>query len=122
MRLFDSLRRTLNLQVGVETLETSSQALDEALTRVRFQPTLVIGFVSPHLEIDMIASKIRNRFPNAALALCSTAGELCSQNGGLYCETGNHWDRVVLQCFDASLVARAEVVSMPLGSEDLRQG
>ncbi|MEJ2426161.1 MAG: methyl-accepting chemotaxis protein, partial [Candidatus Thiodiazotropha sp.] len=40
----------------------------------------------------------------------------------LYCETGNHWDRVVLQCFDASLVARAEVVSMPLGSEDLRQG
>jgi uncharacterized protein YoxC len=122
MRLFDSLRRTLNMQVGVETLETSSQALDDALTRVQFQPTLVIGFVSPHLEIDTIASKIRSRFPNAALALCSTAGELCSRNGGLYCETGNHWDRVVLQCFDASLVARAEVVSMPLGSEDLRQG
>ena len=68
------------------------------------------------------ADEVRRRFPDAALAMCTTAGELCSEQGQLYCTTGGSWDRIVLQCFDASLVARAEVVAIPLGSEDLRRG
>ncbi|THF63922.1 chemotaxis protein [Pseudothauera nasutitermitis] len=106
----------------VLTLQASSAELAARLAGLRCKPTLVIGFVSPHIDIDRVASEVRRRFPDAALALCSTAGELCAEHGQLYCETGGRWDRVVLQCFDASLVARARVATIPLGSEDLRRG
>src|SRR5690606_21284705 len=38
----------------------------------------------------------------------------------LYCATSGQWDGVVLQLFDASVIASAEVVHVPLGSEDIR--
>ena len=40
----------------------------------------------------------------------------------MYCEAERYWDRVVVQCFDASIITQAEVVSLPLGCEDIRQG
>lgn len=122
MGFFGNRRREAAGQSGVATLQSTLGELDSALGGLRLRPTLVIGYVSPHLDIDQVAARVRQRFPEAAIALCTTAGELCSQKDRLYCDTGNRWDRVVLQCFDASLVARAEVVSLPLGCEDLRSG
>ncbi|CAL95597.1 putative methyl-accepting chemotaxis protein [Azoarcus olearius] len=108
---------------GVVTLQARAADLDTVLARAAIKPTFVAAFVSPHVDIDRVASTLSSRFPGAALALTTTAGELCSEGGSrLYCDTGNHWDRVVIQCFDASIIARAEVVSIPLGSEDLRSG
>ncbi|QID16867.1 chemotaxis protein [Nitrogeniibacter mangrovi] len=107
---------------GVATLSTSSRALAGALAGLRMRATFVVGYVSPHIDIDQVAAQIRSRFPDAAMALCSTAGELCGESGGLYCGTEGSWDRIVLQCFDASIVARAQVVSTPLECDDLRRG
>ncbi len=107
---------------GVSTLRTTSGELSAALARVRLKPTFIVGYVSPHNDIDQVAGQLRARFPGAAMALCSTAGELCGEGGGLYCGTDGNWDSIVLQCFDASIVAQAQVVSLPLACDDLRQG
>jgi hypothetical protein len=47
---------------------------------------------------------------------------LCNAANSLYCTTGERWDRVVLQLFDDSLIASAEVVMVPLECEDIRGG
>ena len=120
MGLFNQLRSAK--PTGVHTLEASSSALAEALASVTLRATFVVGYVSPHVDVDKVAQVLKARFAGVPLMLCTTAGELCSSGGSLYCRTGESWDRVVVQCFDASLVERAQVVALPLGSEDLRRG
>ncbi len=47
---------------------------------------------------------------------------MCNGANTLYCQTGETWDRVVLQLFDASVIVSAEVVMVPLECEDIRGG
>ena len=107
---------------GVAIVRCRATEVAQQLDAVRLTPTFIGGYVSPHVDIDGVARAVRAKFPNVPLALCSTAGELCGEGGSVYCDTGERWETVVLQCFDASLVARAQVVRVPLGCEDLRQG
>ncbi|EXF44370.1 chemotaxis sensory transducer protein [Pseudomonas sp. BAY1663] len=107
---------------GVLSLLSSAAELAPQLAALRFTPTYIAGFVSPHLDLDAVARQIRQRFPQAVLSLCTTAGELCSDQGRLYCATGERWDRVVLQLFDASVIAQAEIVHVPLECRDIRGG
>ena len=107
---------------GVITLRSTAGGLSAALAKLRLKPTFIVGYVSPHNDIDQVAGQLRSRFPGVAMALCSTAGELCGEGGGLYCGTDGNWDSIVLQCFDASLVARAQVIRLPLECDDLRRG
>jgi hypothetical protein len=120
MNLFKSLRS--GSQPGVHTLEATSSGLAAALASVTLRATFVVAYVSPHVDLDGVARTLGARFSGVPLMLCSTAGELCSTGGGLYCRSGESWDRVVVQCFDASLIERAQVVSVALGSDDLRHG
>lgn len=105
---------------GVANVQCTSRQLGETLSSIGLKATYVTGYVSPHVDLDGVAREVAQRFPGAAISLCSTAGELCGQDGALYCSTGGQWDRVVLQVFDASVVARAEVVHVPLESQDIR--
>ncbi|MFQ7898623.1 methyl-accepting chemotaxis protein [Stutzerimonas degradans] len=105
---------------GVTSLLGSAAQLPEQLAALRLEPTYIAGFVSPHVDLDAVARLIRQRFPQAVISLCTTAGELSSQNTQLYCSTGAHWDRVALQLFDASVIAAAEIVHVPLECEDIR--
>ena len=107
---------------GVFTLQTRSSELGAALAGVSIQPKIIIGFVSPHIEIDTVSQTVHHRFPGTPLMLCSTAGELCSSESSIYCATGQSWDRIVLQFFDESLIEQVKMVAIPLGSEDLRCG
>ena len=107
---------------GVHTLQCRAGELAQQLAGARIAPTFIGGYVSPHVDIEQVARAVTARFPGVPVMLCSTAGELCSDSRNLYCGTGDSWDRVVLQCFDASLIARAQVVAVPLGCEDLRRG
>jgi len=109
-------------QAGVFALQTRSSELGSALNSLSFQPRFIVGFVSPYVDIDTVAKAIHNRFSGTPMMLCSTAGELCSSDTGIYCSTGNSWDRIVLQCFDESLIEQVKIVAVPLGSEDLRRG
>jgi uncharacterized protein YoxC len=107
---------------GTQSITCSANDLEQALNGVRLTPVLITGFVSPHLDIDRVASAIKARFGNSAISLCTTSGELCNSAEALYCATGDSWDRVVLQFFDVTVIDSAEVVMVPLGSEDIRSG
>ncbi|UXZ96168.1 FIST C-terminal domain-containing protein [Pseudomonas phytophila] len=120
MSLFARLRGTPARSGGVLNLITSARSLSEQLASVSFEPVYLTGFVSPHIDIDQIARSISARFPNTAISLCTTSGELSSKNDALYCATGDQWDRVVLALFDSSVIQSAEIVHIPLHSEDIR--
>jgi hypothetical protein len=107
---------------GAIALQSTATGLSGELEKVRITPTFVSAYVSPHVDIDQVARVLASRFSGVPMMICSTAGELHADAGRLYCPTGNRWDRVVVQCFDASVIAEAEVVSVPLGCEDLRRG
>ena len=107
---------------GTVSVACTAGELDQALAGLRIDPVLVIGFVSPHLDIDQIAAKVKRRFAHSAISLCTTSGELCNGANTLYCATGDSWDRVVLQFFDASVIVSAEVVMVRLECEDIRGG
>ena len=107
---------------GVIALQSTASGIANELQKVRFTPTFISAYVSPHIDIDQIAKTLASRFAGVPMMICSTAGELHADSGRLYCPTGNRWDHVVVHCFDASLVAAAQVVSVPLGCEDLRRG
>ncbi|MBA1193264.1 chemotaxis protein [Pseudomonas entomophila] len=116
------LKKSRPSRPGTATLTSTANDLEAALAALRITPTLITGFLSPHLNIDAIAATLRRRFPHASISLCTTAGELCNAPRSLYCATGEHWDRIVLQLFDDSLIASAEVVMVPLECEDIRGG
>ena len=107
---------------GTATLTSTANDLEAGLAALRITPTLITGFISPHLDIDAIAARLRRRFPHASISLCTTSGELCNAPRSLYCATGERWDRIVLQLFDDSVIASAEVVMVPLECEDIRGG
>lgn len=107
---------------GAVSVTCTASELDRALAGLRIQPVLVTGFVSPYLDIDQIAAQVRSRFANSTISLCTTSGELCNAPDTLYCATGDSWDGVVLQLFDSSLIASAEVVMIALECEDIRGG
>jgi uncharacterized protein YukE len=107
---------------GAVTVSGSSGELASKLAALTIKPAFIAGFVSPHLDLDTVARSLAARFPGIAMTLCSTAGELCSGEESLYCRTGEHWDHVVLQCFDASLIAQVHVAAVPLDCADLRRG
>ena len=104
------------------SLESSSAGLAARLEEIDFLPTFISAYVSPHVNFDQVARVFSRRFPGVPMMICSTAGELHPSAGSLYCATGDRWDRVVVLCFDASVIATAEVVAVPLGCEDLRRG
>ena len=107
---------------GSLSVACSAGELESRLRALRLTPTLVTGFVSPHVDIDQVARRIKERFGQCVVSLCTTSGELCSDASQLYCATGERWDRVVLQLFDASVIASAEVVMVPLECADIRSG
>lgn len=107
---------------GTATLTCTANELESSLANLRIAPVLITGFISPHLDIDQVAAKLKRRFPQTSISLCTSAGELCNAANSLYCTTGERWDRIVLQFFDDSLIASAEVVMVPLECEDIRSG
>ncbi|GAA4494557.1 methyl-accepting chemotaxis protein [Pseudaeromonas paramecii] len=108
---------------GVHTLHIQGASLAGDLATVPFTPVLIMGFVSPHVPMEPIASAIKARFPGTALVLSTSAGALCGGEAQrLYCGTEGHWQDTVLECFGPDLLAGVEVVKVPLGSADLSQG
>jgi hypothetical protein len=85
---------------------------------------LVLAYVAPQLDFHAICGQLRRRLPaGAELLAVSTAGELCSSDGGpLYLPTGEGWSTVVLQLFSRRLVQRAAIYTVDLHCEDIRSG
>lgn len=116
------VEHTADVAAGVTTLQCSGGNLPEKLNQLDIAATLVCAYISPHCDFDGVVETLNARFGDVPMMICTTAGELHADGGRLYCLTGSRWDSVVVVCFDSSLIERVEVVSVPLGSEDLRQG
>ena len=89
-------------------------------------PSLVLGFVSPHLDFRSVARTIKSRLPqNTPFIAVSTAGELSSspdRDEPLYCAAPASWSTVVLQLFSRDLIADVSLHTVPLHCEDIRAG
>lgn len=64
---------------GTASLLCTASQLSQQLTALRFEPTYIAGFVSPHVDLDAVARQVSQRFPRATISLCTTAGELSSE-------------------------------------------
>lgn len=105
-----------------KTIKCELSGLPAQLSGISFTPVFIVGFVSPHIDIDTVAKRIKEKFPSAKMILSTTAGELCNISDKLYCDTPHTWDNILLQCFGSNMIASAEIITVPLGSSDLRAG
>ena len=122
MKLSTLFNKTRAASQGSISVVCSAGELERELQSLRLNPVLVTGFISPHVDLDQVARRIKQRFPNSTISLCTTSGELTSSASQLYQATGDRWDRIVLQLFDSAVIASAEVVMVPLECEDIRSG
>lgn len=106
----------------ITSIQCSSAELDGMLSKIKFKPKFLIGFVSPSLPLDSIADAIKARFPDTKFLLSTSAGELCNAKNGLYCETNDGWDNIVIQAYGGNVILSAEIITIPLGSADIRKG
>ena len=107
-------KKLLRAPQGIQTIQATAAHLTTELASVSLTPTFITGYVSPHNDIESTARAIASRFPGVPFMLSTTAGELCSQGDNLYCPTADRWDQVVIQCFDRSLIASAQIATVPL--------
>jgi hypothetical protein len=88
--------------------------------------TLVMAYVSPHVNFQAVVDGIRQRCGAIPLIATTTSGELCttgpSDRDSLYCRAENNWDNVIIQIFSPDLIAAISVHSIPLANEDIRAG
>ena len=63
------------------TINTTSADLSKDIANTPFQPSFIIGYTSPNFDINNVArAKKCEKFPGVKMLLCSTAGELCSED------------------------------------------
>lgn len=110
------------LKQSILTIEAPISSLRDQLQNLEFKPKFVTGYVSPHVDIDQVAQIVKQYCGESKFLLSSSAGELCSSKGGLYHETPDVWDNVVLQVFGDDLIEAVDVISLPLSCEDLKSG
>lgn len=113
----------------IKTVNTTESQLDGTLAKGLYfgedAPAFILGYISPHINFNSVAQKVKSLFPNETkVILITTAGELCSFNmdekrGMLYNDASSTWENIVLQSFSSSMVESVEVLSIPLFSEDM---
>lgn len=105
---------------------SSSEVSHEKLSSLTFSQSsisLVIVFVSPHLEFEITLRQIKSALPEADKVIgVMTAGELSSCQGGLYHQAGDYWDHIVIQSYSSEVFAQISVSTVPLFCEDIRAG
>ena len=83
---------------------------------------MVLGFISPHLNFEVISKKIKSVFPDETkVVLTTTAGELCTfdldrKKDLLYHEANGSWQNIVLQSFSEDIIDKVEILTIPLFS------
>ena len=86
---------------------------------------LILGFISPDLDMDKVARAIKQEIPSSAkLILMTTSGELCrtEQSSTLYCPAPEGRAKILLQAFTHRMIENTYVMSIPLPDDDLRAG
>ena len=97
----------------------------QSLCDVAEGAALIVGFVSPDLDLTDVAQKIKpNIDPDTKLMMLTTAGELCRTNSDstIYRPTDENRRRVLLQSYSRRMIEKVQIVSVPLPNDDLRGG
>lgn len=112
----------------IQVLDTNEFDLGNNIHKLFFNetaPSLVLGFISPHLNFGKISQKIKSSFPDSTkVILTTTAGELCTFNldekrDSLYHDASSFWNNIVLQSFSGEIIDELEVITIPLFSEGI---
>jgi hypothetical protein len=113
----------------IRILDTNDSNLLDGINGLFFDsvaPKLVLGFISPHLNFEVISQKIKDSFPHETkVVLTTTAGELCTFNldekkNSLYHEAPSSWQNIVLQSFSTDIIDKIEILTIPLFSENIK--
>jgi hypothetical protein len=118
-------QESLSKNVITVTLK-ESQIRSEKLMDFPFKPKLVLGFISPELNFESVAFKLKDTFQKGTfLILSTTAGELCNfdrnkPTKNLYSQNNaGCGDNIVLMIFDENMIEDVYVSSIDLKSEDI---
>ena len=112
----------------IRILDTNDSNLQDRIHSLFFcenAPKLVLGFISPHLNFEIVSKKIKSSFPSETkVILTTTAGELCTfdlntKKDSLYHEANNPWQNIVLQSFSEDIIDKIEILTIPLFSENI---
>jgi hypothetical protein len=105
----------------VQVIRTDAGKLASALAPDP-QVALVLGYLSPHVDAEACAREIARAYPSAAVALTTTAGELCSAQAGdpLYLAAEGTWQTIVLQLLRRDLVEAVHLEPVPLACDDIK--
>jgi hypothetical protein len=112
----------------IRVLDTDDTNLQDRINSLFFgenAPKLVLGFISPHLNFEVISKKIKSVFPDETkVVLTTTAGELCTfdldkKKDSLYHEANGSWQNIVLQSFSEDIIDKVEILTIPLFSENI---
>lgn len=120
-----------NISSYIKVLTTDEMSLNDSVIKSLFfgekAPRLVLGFVSPHINFDSTARKIKSMFPgDTKVILTTTAGELCSfdleqKRESLYLDASSTWNNIILQSFSYDMIEDIEILSIPLFSENITE-
>jgi hypothetical protein len=84
---------------------------------------LILGFISPDIDPDMIAAQLKQICSGIPLILTSTAGELCNRDGEkllpLYHPARENRQTIVLQCFSPEIVSAVDIHTIDLQQPEL---
>lgn len=105
-------------------IRTQAHTLSADLVDLSNPVSLVLGYVSPHVDLQTVNRTLKSRYPQAKIILTTTAGELCATQAsdGLYLPADGQWQSVVIQLFDSRLIAAAHIEVVPLACEDIKAG
>jgi len=107
---------------------SASEFSTDLLEKLLFEDSgtkLVVGYISPNIDFELYAKKIKDFFGNdIKVLLSSSAGELCNINPGnnsnIYLNTLENWDTIVLQSFNSQMIKDIHTYTIPLHNEDIK--
>lgn len=112
-------------QTASKTLSIKQHQITlESLSRLNLAggTSLVIAYVSPHLDFASVSKQLRNSMPFADQVIgIMTSGELGGQDA-LYHDAPSTWDNIVLHSFSKHLIEKTSTHLVPLYSEDIKSG
>lgn len=122
----ESRKEVKNTQLEVSkiisnTLSGLSSLNTEDLFTAGSEPILILGYVSPDIDLENVKQKIADIY-NGAMILTSTAGELNSQSKQLYQTAESNRQSIVLQIFSKQLIDEVSIETIPLPCDDILKG
>jgi len=98
------------LPMRVKTSDASLAGLSaEDFTYSGRPAAMALAFISPHVDFEQTAARLKAMAGSTPLIAASTAGELCSNASGLYRPTGDRWSSLTVQIFSPDLIEAISV-------------